>query len=95
MSFRRHRDAWDDFLKQHGSVLRECGIPDFIVAKKMRFLVFLDHGYDEWGWAENHHAFFDSRTLTDEQISRLAELVGTHIDERYRIPISSRWQRSA
>lgn len=94
MSFRRERDDWDEFLKRFGPELRACGIPDYVVAKKMRFLVFLDHGHDQWGWAENHHAFFDSRSLTDEQIGRLAELVGTHIEERYRVPISSRWQRS-
>ncbi len=35
------------------------------------------------GWAENNHAFFDSRILTDDQIDRLAKLVGENIDERY------------
>lgn len=94
MSFRRIRDAWDEFLKHHANDLQACGIPDYVIAKRMRFLVFLDHGYDEWGWADDHHAFFDSNTLTDEQITRLAELVANHIDESYRIPISSRWQRS-
>jgi hypothetical protein len=49
MSFRRRRDEWDEFLKRHGPELRACGIPDYVVAKKMRFLVFLDHGYDEGG----------------------------------------------
>lgn len=63
MAFRRRRDEWDEFLSRHGAELRACGIPDYVVAKKMRFLVFLDHGYDEWGWAENHHAFFDARVL--------------------------------
>ena len=94
MSFRRQRDAWDDFLKQHSTELCACGVPDYVVSKKMRFLVFLDHGYDDWGRAEDHHAFFDARVLTDEQIERLAELVSTQIDARYRVPISSRWQRS-
>lgn len=94
MSFRRRRDAWDDFLKQHGLELRACGIPDYVVATKIRFLVFLDHGYDKRGWSVNHHEFFHARVLTDEQISRLSDLVGTHIDKRYRDLISSRWQRS-
>jgi hypothetical protein len=94
MSFRRQRDDWDDFLKHHGAELRECGIPDYVVAKKMRFLVFLEHGYDDWGRAENQHAFFHPRDLTDEQISRFAELVGKYIDERYRSLIESRWQKS-
>ncbi len=71
-----------------------CGIPDYIVANKRRFMIFLDHGYDEWGWAENHHAFFDSRILSDDQVTCLAELVATHIDERVRVPIGSRWQRA-
>jgi hypothetical protein len=93
MSFRRQRDEWDDFLKRHRDDLLECGIPDYMAANKRRFLIFLDHGYDEWGRAENHHAFFDSRILADEQVARLAELVATHIDERYRVPIGSRWQR--
>ena len=70
-------------------------MPDHVTAKKLRFLIFLDHGFDEWGWAESPHAFFDSRVLTDEQINKLADLVATHIDERYRVPISSRWMGSA
>jgi hypothetical protein len=94
MAFRRRRDGWDQFLSRHGPELRACGIPDYVVAKKIRFLVFLDHGYDEWGWAENHHAFFDARVLTDEQIARLAGLVGRHIDARYEVTVGSRWQRS-
>ena len=49
MSFRRQRDDWDKFLKRHGPELLACDIPDYVIAKKMRFLVFLDHGYDEWG----------------------------------------------
>jgi hypothetical protein len=95
MAFRRQRDEWDEFLSRHGPELQACGIPDFVVAKKMRFLVFLDHGYDEWGRAENDHAFFDARVLSDEQIARLAELVGRHIDPRYTVTVGSRWQRSA
>jgi hypothetical protein len=93
MSFRRRRNEWDEFLKRHGEELRACGIPVSIVAKKRRFLIFLDHGYDEWGWAENHHAFFDARVLSDEQITRLAELVAQYVDEHYRVPVGSRWQR--
>jgi len=88
MAFRRQRDEWDDFLARHGSELRTCGIPDEVVAGRRRFLVFLDHGYD----AENPHAVFDTSTLSDEQISTLADLVGDHVDERYRVPIRSRWR---
>ncbi|MBL8793782.1 MAG: hypothetical protein JNM56_07755 [Planctomycetia bacterium] len=95
MSFRRKRDAWDDFLKLHGAELRACGIPDEVTAKRLRFFLFLDHGFDEWGWAENRHACFDARMLTDEQISRLADLVGQHLDKSYYVTISSRWQRTS
>ena len=96
MSFRRKRDEWDEFRRRHRAEFRACGVPDYVLAKKMRFLVFLDHGYDEWGWAENpHHACFNGADLTDEQIGRLAELVCTHVDERYRVAITSRWQRTA
>ena len=37
------------FLTRHGHVLRECGIPDEIAANTRRFLIFLDHGYSQWG----------------------------------------------
>lgn len=93
MSFRRKRDEWDDFLTRHGPELRLCGIPGIVMRDKLRFLVFLDHGFDEWGRAENSHALFDARILSDEQIAKLADLVATHVDDRYRILISSRWQR--
>ena len=76
MAFRRYRDDWDDFLTRHGPELRECGISDYVVAKKMRFLVFLDHGYDDWGRVEDRHAFFDAKVLSHKQIVRLAKLVG-------------------
>ena len=94
MTFRRKRDSWSEFVSRHGSELRACGVPEYIFAKKKRFLVFLEHGYDEWGWAENKHAFFDARHLTDEQVARLAELVDRHVDARYAVLVGSRWQRS-
>ena len=94
MSFRRKRDDWDEFLSQNRNAIALCGVPEIVIREKLRFLVFLDHGYDEWGWAENNHAFFDSRVLTDDQIDRLAELVGDNIDERYRRIIASRWMRN-
>ena len=93
MSFRRKRDEWDDFISRHADAIQACGVPDYVLSDRMRFLVFLDHGYDEWGWAENNHAFFDSQFLTDSQIAALANLVGDHIDESYRAVIASRWQR--
>jgi hypothetical protein len=94
VAFRRRRDEWDDFLKRHGAELRACGLPDYVVAHRIRFVVFLDHGYDQWGWAENPHSFFDARILTDEQIARLAELAAKQVDARYGVLVGSRWQRS-
>lgn len=94
MAFRRRRDEWDGFLSRHGHELRTCGIPDYVIANKRRFLVFLDHGYDEWGWVENHHAFFDARDLTDERIAQLADLIGRYIDTQYAVLVGSRWQRT-
>ena len=93
MSFRRRRDEWDDFLERHGAELRACGVPDYLVADKKRFLVFLDHGYDEVGWYQDHGAFFNADVLTDDQITRLAELV-SKVDGRYAVSVSSRWKSS-
>lgn len=93
MSFRRKYDDWNEFLKRHADAIQRCGVPDYVFTPKMRFLVFLDHGFDERGWSENPHEFFDSATLTDSQIATLAKLVGDHIDDRYRILIASRWTR--
>ena len=61
VAFRRRRDEWDDFLKLHAAELDLCGVPDHVLADKQRFFVFLEHGYDERGWAENPHACFDAR----------------------------------
>ena len=95
MSFRRKRDEWAQFVYRHRDDLRKSGIPEYVVANKLRFMVFLDHGFDQFGWRENPNAFFDARILSEDQIARLAELVASSIDERYRVLISSRWQRSA
>jgi hypothetical protein len=95
MAFRRRRNEWDGFLERHGAQLRACGLPDRVVADRLRFFVFLDHGFDQWKWAKNPHAFFDARVLTDDQIARLAEIVGRHVDAGYRVLVGSRWQRSS
>jgi hypothetical protein len=95
MAYRRRRNEWDEFLERHGQELRACGLPDYLLADRLRFLVFLDHGFDEWGWGKNPHAFFEARLLTDDQIARLADFVGQHIDPRYRITVGSRWMRGA
>lgn len=86
MGYRRQRDEWDEFMKQHGPEVRDCGVPDEIVADKGRFLRFLDHGYDE-----GVYAGFDGGTLTDEQIARLAELVG-RVEPYYQRLVSCRWR---
>ncbi len=94
MSFRRKRDEWDEFLSRNRDAIMKCGVPDIVIRDKLRFLVFLDHGYDELGWAENNHAFFHSKVMTDDQIDRLAKLVGENIDQRYLRIIASRWTRN-
>lgn len=92
MSFRRQKDDWGEFVRKHGQEILACGVPDYVFAKRMRFLVFLEHGFDEWGWAENHHAFFDSKSLSDDQVSQLAVLVRSHIDDSYGNQVDS-WLR--
>jgi hypothetical protein len=94
VSFRRKRDEWDEFLKRHGPALRDCGLPDYLIAKKLRFLVFLDHGYDDCGRVEGTGTFFHSDWLTGEQISRLADIVEESIDSRYGHVIRSRWMQT-
>jgi len=93
MAFRRKKDGWRQFLQKHSEGLTFCGIPEEVYRDRRRFIVFLEHGYDEWGWFENHHAFFHPRVLSDEQIAHLAKLVADHIGEEYRIPVASRWTR--
>ena len=93
MTFRRQRDEWDELLKRHGPELRECGIPDYIVSDKNGFLIFLDHGHDEGGWAESRYATFDAAVLTDGQIARLAELV-ERIEPYCGASVASRWRSS-
>lgn len=93
MAFRQKRDSWDEFLREHRTDLRECGIPDEVFEKRLRFLVFLDHGFDQWGYAKNPHAFFHPDVLTDEQLDRLADLVEEHFDLSYAEVIRSRWTR--
>jgi hypothetical protein len=94
MAFRQQRDEWREFLRQHVDELRVCGVPNEVSRDRLRFFVFLDNGFDEWGWAKNPHACFDARVLTDEQIARLAEFVTRHFGEEYRVRIGSRWQRA-
>ena len=94
MAFRRQKDEWSEFLRHHAEDLRACGIPDEVSRDRLRFFVFLDHGFDEWGWGRSPHAFFDTRVLSDEQIACLAEFVSQHFGEQYRTVIASRWQRA-
>jgi hypothetical protein len=94
MAFRQQRDEWSEFIRQHGEEMRSFGVPDEVLRDRLRFFVFLDHGFDEWGWAKSPHQFFDARSLSDDQIARLAESVAKHFGEQYRVPIASRWQRT-
>lgn len=94
MAFRKARDDWSEFLRQHAEERRACGIPDEVSRVRMRFLVFLNHGFDQWGWARSRHDCFDARVLTDDQVVRLAEFVARHFGEGYRVPIASRRLRA-
>jgi hypothetical protein len=79
MTFRRRRDEWDGFLTRHGPAVRECGVPDEVVADKWRFLRFLDDGRDE-----GVDAGFDGRGLTDDLVGR--------VEPYYRDLVASRWR---
>ncbi len=94
MSFRRQRSDWDLFLEQHAEEVHACGVPDEVIRNKTRFLSFLDHGFDQWGWARNPHSFFESQFLTDEQVGHLAVLAAQCFGEEYRVRVGSRWQRA-
>jgi hypothetical protein len=86
MSFRRTRDDWHEFLNRHGSELRECGVPDYIVRDRMRFLGVLEHdGHDDWGRAETHpSSAWSIGFLTSAQSRRLADFIVRHFGaEKY------------
>ena len=93
MAFRRRKDDWNEFLYRRRDELRACGVPEEVWRDRLRFFVFLDHGFDQWGWTRNPNAFFNSRDLSDEQVARLADFVATHLGEQYRVRIASRWMR--
>jgi hypothetical protein len=94
MAFRQRRDDWSEFLRENAETLRACGIPDEVLRVRVRFFVFLDHGFDQWGWSMNPHTFFHSSLLSDKQIARLACFVAEHFGEQYRVVVASRWQRA-
>jgi hypothetical protein len=92
MTFRRERDALDEFLTQFGEDVVRCGIPEYIVTNKKRFKIFLQDGVDEWEFEDNPNGYFDARHLPDDQIAMLAELVARNLSESYRARITSRWR---
>jgi hypothetical protein len=94
MAFRQQRDEWSEFVRQHADELRACGVSQAVFRDRQRFFAFLDHGFDQWGWAKSPHDFFDSQQLADEQIARLADFVAHNFSEEYRVLIGSRWQRA-
>ena len=81
MSFRRRksedRQAWDRFLRQHRQELLLCGIPEDIFQDQGRFLVFLEHGFDEAGGMRFDTAF-STETLRPEQVHRFAQFILKH-----------------
>jgi hypothetical protein len=97
MSFRRKRDAWDEFLKRHGAELRACGVPDDVVGDRGRFLRFLDHGFDRDGWwLQRPCVPWSIEMLTAEQAGRLADFVVRHFgEEPYRDLVRELRRRAA
>jgi len=93
MGFRRNRDEWDDFVSKHRESFAASGVPSYVYKDKLRFLIFLDHGYDEVGFLKSPHESFHSSLLTDEQIEALANFVGDFVDANCRVAIESRWSR--
>ena len=93
MSFRRRPDEWADLIRRHRAELLSCGIPEDVFSNRVRFLVFIDHGYDETGWLASPHEAFHSRVLTDDQVSRLARFVTQHIGELEGKLVASRWRQ--
>ncbi len=93
MAFRRKRSSWDDFLLRNSALVAACGVPDEVISNELRFLIFLNHGFDEWGRATNRHSYFHPKILTDDQLTALADLLSL-FDEGYRVAIESRWTRS-
>jgi|GEM_PF-1844155 hypothetical protein len=91
MGFRRTSDEWSEFVRRHRVELLECGIPEEVFSDRIRFLVFLDHGYDETGWLKSKHDSFHARILTDSQLARLAQFVGSYISDRDGKKVASRW----
>ena len=70
----------------NGAELRACGVPDYVTRDRMRFLVFLDHGYDEQGWGERQLVdVWSVEFLNLEQATRLADFIARHFgEEQYR-----------
>jgi hypothetical protein len=95
MAFRKVRDEWSEFLRQHAGELSAIGVPGSVLRDRQRFFSFLDHGFDQRGWAKGHHDFFDARSLTEAQIKHLADFIARHFGEPYRVLIGSRWQRQS
>jgi len=98
MSFRRKRDEWDEFLKQHAPELRACGVPNDITRDRGRFFSFLEHGgFDEWGWYETKPSTtWSIDFLSPEEASRLSEFIVRHFgEEQYRFLLLALRQRVA
>ena len=55
MSFRRdgkQSHQWRQWRIQHREELLAGGVPDSVLITELRWLVFLEHGYDQWtGWS--------------------------------------------
>jgi hypothetical protein len=84
MSFRRTRDNWDEFLEQFGPELRLCGVPEEITRDRARFLVLLEHGYDDRGrFANRPSQAWSIEFLEPNQASQFADFVSHHFGGQY------------
>jgi hypothetical protein len=78
MSFRRRYSEWDEVIRRHRDEFVPCGVPEEIWGDRIRFLTFLNRGYDEWSWWEDRHSYFASQHLSLEQMVRLERVVSQH-----------------
>jgi len=85
-----YRDDWDQLLAEHGPEFWRCGVPYDIYHNKAVFLTFLRDGYYVWG--SSRYSRFDGRTLSEEELARLADLAARYVDPAFREPILSRWR---
>ncbi|HEY1066089.1 MAG TPA: hypothetical protein VGE52_08260 [Pirellulales bacterium] len=95
MSFRRTRDAaWEAVLQRHCDELILCGLPEEMLRPRMRFLRFLDHGYDDDVRTAHAGPWFNVEMLSDEQFERLARFIAAEFPDERRRQCVQWWRES-